>query len=128
MAASDVALSLPAFDALLALGGLLVLVATSGYVVRISLRRALGPDYEEGIGSEVKDTGFVIGKAENVLVYVLIFAGAYTALALVFAAKSLVRREDITSGDTTYYLAGTMVNFTYSVVFAQIVAAVVGRV
>lgn len=103
-----------------------MLAATSGYVVRVSLRRALGPDYDESIGSEVKDTGFVIGKAENVLVYVLIFAGAYTALALVFAAKSLVRREDITSGDTTYYLAGTMVNFTYSVVFAQAVAVLVG--
>ena len=114
--------------ALVTIGGLLALVATSGYVVRISLRRALGSDYEEGIGSEVRDTGFVIGKAENVLVYVLIFAGAYTALALVFAAKSLVRREDITSGDTTYYLAGTMVNFTYSVVFAQAVAVVVGLV
>ena len=127
MAGSDLALSPTAPRALLMVGGLLVLVATSGYVVRISLRRALGPDYEEGIGSEVKDTGFVIGKAENVLVYVLIFAGAYTALALVFAAKSLVRREDITSGDTTYYLAGTMVNFTYSVVFTQAIAVLVGR-
>ena len=118
-----------AFDpyrALVAIAGLLVLAATSGYVVRVSLRRALGPDYGESIGSEVKDTGFVIGKAENVLVYVLILAGAYTALALIFAAKSLVRREDITSGDTTYYLAGTMVNFTYSVVFAQSVAVLLG--
>ena len=128
MAASDFTLSLAAFRVLVTVAGLLVLAATSGYAVRISLRRALGPDYEEGIGSEVKDTGFVIGKAENVLVYVLIFAGAYTALALVFAAKSLVRREDITSGDTTYYLAGTMVNFTYSVVFAQSVAVLVGLV
>ena len=127
MAPSDLVLSLSVFRVLLTVGGLLVLVATSGYVVQVSLRRALGTDYEEGIGSEVKDTGFVIGKAENVLVYVLIFAGAYTALALVFAAKSLVRREDITSGDTTYYLAGTMVNFTYSVVFARAVAVLVGH-
>ena len=127
MAVSDVTLSTAAFSVLAPIAGLLVLVATSGYVVRVSLRRALGPDYESAIGSEVRDTGFVIGKAENVLVYVLIFSGAYTALALVFAAKSLVRREDITSGDTTYYLAGTMVNFTYSVVFAQVVAVVVGR-
>lgn len=115
------------YRAIVTFGGLLALVATSGYVVRFSLQYALESDYDESIGSEVKDTGFVIGKAENVLVYVLIFAGAYTALALVFAAKSLVRREDITSGDTTYYLAGTMVNFTYSVVFAQVVAVLVGR-
>lgn len=114
------------YRVIVTVGGVLALVATSGYVVRFSLRRALGPDYEESIGSEVKDTGFVIGKAENVLVYVLILAGAYTALALIFAAKSLVRREDITSGDTTYYLAGTMVNVTYFVVFAQAVAVLVG--
>lgn len=111
---------------LVTIGGLLLLAATSGIVVRASLSYALGSDYDDSIGSEVKDTGFVIGKAENVLVYVLILAGAYTALALIFAAKSLVRREDITSGDTTYYLAGTMVNFTYSVVFAQAVAVSVG--
>jgi len=117
--------SLVGYQGLETLAGLLVLVATSGYVVRFSLRYALGPDYEQSIGSEVKDTGFVIGKTENVLVYVLILAGAYTALALIFAAKSLVRREDITSGDTTYYLAGTMVNFTYSVVFAQALATLV---
>lgn len=108
-------------------GGLVALVVTSGYVVRASLSYALGSDYGTDIGSEVKDTGFVIGKAENVLVYVLILAGGYTALAVIFAAKSLVRREDITSGDTTYYLAGTMVNFTYSVVFARSVAVLVGR-
>lgn len=125
MAVGEFTSPVTGFGALLTIGGLLVLTATSGYVVRASLRRALGPDYEESIGSEVRDTGFVIGKAENVLVYVLILAGAYTALALVFAAKSLVRREDITSGDTTYYLAGTMVNFTYSVVFAQAVAVLV---
>ena len=126
MVPSELVSSPGTFRLLVLLGGLLALAATSGYVVRLSLRYALGSDYGESIGSEVKDTGFVIGKAENVLVYALILAGAYTALALVFAAKSLVRREDITSGDTTYYLAGTMVNFTYSVVFAQTVAVLVG--
>lgn len=87
MAAGDFVLSLGAFRVLVVIGGLFALAATSGYVVRVSLRRALGRDYDESIGNEVKDTGFVIGKTENVLVYVLIFAGAYTALALAFAAK-----------------------------------------
>lgn len=123
--ASEFFQSIAVFRPLLTVAGLLVLVATSGYVVRFSLAYALGADYAESIGSEVRDTGFVIGKAENALVYVLILAGAYTALALIFAAKSLVRREDITSGDTTYYLAGTMVNFTYSVVFAEVARGIV---
>ena len=126
MVAAEVVRLLTGVDGVVVVGGLLALVVTSGYVVRASLSYALGSDYSVAIGSEVKDTGFVIGKAENVLVYVLILAGAYTALAVIFAAKSLVRREDITSGDTTYYLAGTMVNFTYSVAFAQVVAVLVG--
>lgn len=126
MVAAEVVRLLTGVDGVVVVGGLLALVVTSGYVVRASLSYALGSDYSAAIGSEVKDTGFVIGKAENVLVYVLILAGAYTALAVIFAAKSLVRREDITSGDTTYYLAGTMVNFTYSVAFAQVVAVLVG--
>lgn len=126
MVSADHLQALVGVRGLVTIGGLLLLAATSGIVVRASLSYALGSDYDDSIGSEVKDTGFVIGKAENVLVYVLIFAGAYTALALIFAAKSLVRREDITSGDTTYYLAGTMVTFTYSVVFAQAVAVYIG--
>jgi len=44
---------------------------------------------------------------------------AYTALALIFAAKTVVRKEDI-KNNTLYYLAGTMVNVTYSILFSVI--------
>lgn len=40
----------------------------------------------------------------------------YTALAIVFAAKAIVRREDM-SKNSLFFLAGTMVNVTYSVMF-----------
>ena len=76
----------------------------------------MGTDLSAGVDANQRDTGRVIGKCENVLVLTLVFVGAYTALGLVFAAKSVVRREDMTSGDTTWYLAGTLVNFTYSIV------------
>lgn len=62
-----------------------------------------------------QDTGWLIGRLENVLVLTLVYLGAYTALSIIFAAKSFVRREDIASGDTAYYLAGTLINFTYSI-------------
>ncbi|MCU4751327.1 hypothetical protein OB919_04920 [Halobacteria archaeon AArc-curdl1] len=62
-----------------------------------------------------QDTGWLIGKMENVLVLTFVLQGAYTALSIIFAAKSFVRKEDISSGNTTYYLAGTLLNFTYSV-------------
>lgn len=63
-----------------------------------------------------EDTGWLIGRLENVIVLTLVLAGEYTALSIVFAAKSWVRREDIASENTTYYLAGTLANFTYSIV------------
>lgn len=43
---------------------------------------------------------------------------------VVFAAKSIVRREDMTSGDTTWYLAGTLVNFTYSIVVGVVAVGI----
>lgn len=96
--------------------GYVVLLATSTRVVGYFLERWTGTDLSAGVDANQRDTGRVIGKCENVLVLTLVFVGAYTALGLVFAAKSVVRREDMTSGDTTWYLAGTLVNFTYSIV------------
>jgi len=63
-----------------------------------------------------EDTGTVIGKTENVLVLSLMLLQAYTALGVIFAAKSIVRKSDMDQNDTSYYLTGTLANFTYSVV------------
>jgi hypothetical protein len=102
------------------------LLGTSSYVVNSGLRRA-GRD-PATIDEAVRDTGTVVGKVENVLVLSLIFAGAYTALAIVFGAKSLVRIEDTESEDSTYYLTGTLVNFTWSVVVGLAARAVAAGV
>ncbi|MEF8773333.1 MAG: hypothetical protein V5A23_08000 [Halobacteriales archaeon] len=91
----------------LLVGSYPVLVLTSGHVVRHALDIA-GQDP----GEEQADTGQVIGKLENVLVLTVVHLHAFTALGLIFAAKSLVRKEDVDSGDTTYYLTVTLANFT----------------
>jgi hypothetical protein len=75
-----------------------------------------------------KDTGWLIGRLENVVVLTLVIAGQYTALSIIFAAKSWVRIEDTASENTTYYLAGTLVNFTYSIVFGVGLVQVLGGV
>lgn len=67
-----------------------------------------------------RDVGTIVGKAENVLLPTFILAEAYTALSVIFAAKGLVRRDDIRK-NTLYYLAGTMTNFTYSVAIGFII-------
>ncbi|MCU4800018.1 hypothetical protein OB920_06505 [Halobacteria archaeon HArc-gm2] len=96
-----------------------LLVATSGYVVAGSLRFA-GAD----VGEEEADTGRAVGKVENVLILTLTLLGAYTALGLVFTAKSIVRYQDISSGNTTYYLTGSVANVTYSLVYGVALARV----
>ena len=80
----------------------------------------------EGEADAEEDTGWLIGRIENVLVLTLILVGAYTALSIIFAAKSWVRYEDTASSDSTYYLAGTLVNFTYSIVFGLVTVRVLG--
>jgi hypothetical protein len=87
-----------------------VLVATSGAVVRSVLNSV--EDREEPSQREL-DVGAIVGKTENVLVFTFVVVDAYAALSIVFAAKSIVRREDMQQ-NSLFYLAGTLVNFTYS--------------
>lgn len=91
-----------------------ILLGTSTIVVNGGLSLFTGEQLTNDTDVD-QDTGWLIGKMENVLVLTFVLQGAYTALSIIFAAKSFVRKEDISSGNTTYYLAGTLLNFTYSV-------------
>ncbi|RBI64299.1 hypothetical protein DMJ13_07415 [halophilic archaeon] len=99
--------------------GYLALLATSGRVVTTALSWA-DETYGDDVSDEQRDIGVIVGKAENVLLLTFVLVGAYTALAVVFAAKSIVRREDM-KNDSLFYLAGTLVNFTYSFVVGLLV-------
>lgn len=93
-----------------------VLFATSGWVVKRGLNLA---DVERSDDFSV-DTGTVIGKVENTLILSLVLVGAYTALSVVVAGKSVVRQADMDGSDSSYYLVGTLVNFLYSVVLSLV--------
>lgn len=112
-------------DAAVRVGVYAVLLGSSSLVVAGGLRYFTG-DALAGGGDIDEDTGWLIGKLENVLVLTFVLQGAYTALSIVFAAKSFIRREDTSSGNTTYYVAGTLLNFTYSVVVGLIAVALFG--
>jgi hypothetical protein len=102
------------WDLLAALGGCGVLLVTSGLVVNGVLSRISHRPVSEMVDKPKRDTGFVVGKCENILVLVFVVLGAYTALGLVFAAKAVVRVDDARR-EPLFYLAGTMVNVTYSI-------------
>lgn len=92
--------------------GYLGLLATSGVVVTRAL--AFVPSDDDVPTGRERDVGALVGKCENVLTLTFVLAGAYTALAVVFAAKGIVRKDDIEK-NSLFYLAGTLVNLTYSV-------------
>lgn len=90
----------------------LVTVLTSGFVVRALLSHA-GQATPEG----AEGPGFVIGKLEDILVVTFVLLSAYTALALVFAAKNIVRR-DADKEHESYYVLGTLANFTWAFILS----------
>jgi hypothetical protein len=69
------------------------------------------------------DPGAVIGKCENILSLTFILAGEATGLALIFAAKSIVRKDEIQK-NPSYYLGGTLVNLVWAVLVGFAMRAV----
>lgn len=106
--------------------GYCVLVVTSGKLVNYIIHH-ISKDVMPEPSREVRDTGFVIGKCENLLLLTFMVLDAYTALALIFTAKAIVRAEDMKK-QPLYFLAGTMVNVTYSIMVGLIIKILIARV
>ena len=105
--------------------GYIFLLGTSGKVLNFILSRISSKPLSQTISKEVLDTGFVIGKCENFLILTFMFLQQYTALALVFASKTIARREDM-SKNSLFFLAGTMINVTYSIMIGLVVMLLIG--
>lgn len=100
-------------------GGYLILLCTSGKILRYIIYKSSGEQMNQKIDKKALDTGFIIGKCENFLILTFMLLGDYTALAVIFAAKAIVRSEDM-SKNSLYFLAGTMINITYSILIGLI--------
>lgn len=97
--------------------GLAITMSLSGRIV-VGL---LNPTEEQ------KKGGNIIGKCENIIAYVMVLIGEVTGLAIIFAAKSLVRGESAKASreDATYYIGGTLVNLVWSVGMALVVRTLI---
>ncbi|MFG0330146.1 MAG: hypothetical protein ACF8PN_09640 [Phycisphaerales bacterium] len=116
----------------------IITVALSGEVVGAFMKRLEGGD---GAGPPAEnssspagddhptrlqrlDTGMVIGKCENIITVTFVLLGQETGLALIFGAKSIVRREDIKK-NPRYYLGGTLINLCWGLLVAVTTRALV---
>ncbi|MEO0465337.1 MAG: hypothetical protein AAF216_02245 [Pseudomonadota bacterium] len=73
---------------------------------------------------DIKSTGFWIGFCETFLIFVLVYAGAFNALAIIIGAKQFVRSEKIKE-NPSYYLLGTLTNLAIAVVAALIASTLI---
>jgi len=101
--------------------GYVITLLSSSTIVRSVISKIAKEDFKK-ISKVTLDTGLVVGLCENVLIVTFILVEAYTAIALVFTAKSIVRSRAMQE-KPEYYLVGTMVNVTYSILMGFIIKA-----
>lgn len=104
--------------------GMSLLLSTSGVVVTTTFK-ILGIKLPQA-GNEDKLYGKIFGKCENVIIYILVLLEGYTALALIFTGKAIVRNED-KEKLSVFHLAGTMINTAYSILIAFLAKYLIGK-
>lgn len=72
----------------------------------------------------LRAVGFWIGVCEAFLIFVFVFNGAFSALAIVMGAKEFIRKEKIEE-NPAYYLLGTLLNFAIALGFAVLAQALI---
>lgn len=103
-----------------------LLLLTSGKVINYILQTFIKKDLQDVADDDnpvaVKErlaAGIIIGKCENILILAFVILEAYTAIAIVITAKTMVRKEEIEK-NSMYFLAGTLINVSYSVLVGLI--------
>lgn len=84
-------------------------------LLRAILRFVQSTKKEVSLGIDFRDHGTWIGLCEHFLVVSFVLLDQYTALALIFGAKELARKDDVIA-DPGYYLLGTLLNICLSLV------------
>ncbi|MDD4050583.1 MAG: hypothetical protein PHR28_01615 [candidate division Zixibacteria bacterium] len=110
------------FNAAIVILGYILTFALSGLVVRFILNRCdkKSPAEVKAPASPDMDLGMIIGKCENFLGITFVLADQVTGLALLFAAKSILRAKDMRN-NPKYFLGGTMVNFSFTMFMAFLI-------
>jgi hypothetical protein len=122
-------------DYVVIVSGYLLLTLTSGSIVSYLLKQvahktlseaAEGDHPEAKLKKERLAAGKIIGKCENIIILSFILMEAYTALALVVTAKTLIRKEEIERNEM-YFLVGTLTNVSYSVLIGFIMRLLIAK-
>ncbi|OYW88428.1 MAG: hypothetical protein B7X53_00745 [Hyphomonas sp. 34-62-18] len=75
------------------------------------------PESTKGRVFDLGSTGFWIGLCETLLIFILVSAQQFSALAIIIGVKQFVRSDKIQQ-NPSYYLLGTFCNLTIATLFA----------
>ena len=101
-----------------------ILIIAFGYVGgffigSFFLRRILifvDPSIKDSIKPDIRKVGVWIGICEHFLVVTFVLMKEYTAIGLIFAAKEIVRKDDI-KAKPSYFLLGTLLSISFAILF-----------
>ena len=126
------------WDFLIIVIGIAVILFSSNYIVKLvewyidspHKKKRKDEEIKEEKEEEVKESkedkqrrnriGFIIGRCENILILTFILLSEFTALMIIIGVKGLVRGKDI-EDRPGYYLVGTLVNVTISILLSILV-------
>jgi len=91
------------------------------YFIKLMLRR-----YEKEVETRgLIGAGMVIGIVERVMVLTFVLVNQYTAITVIFAAKSIARFNELKDRKMAeYYLIGTLVSITFALLAGIVVRAI----
>ena len=91
------------------------------HLIKLMLRR-----YEKGLGGGLKGAGVVIGVIERIIVLTLVLVDQYTAITVIFAAKSIARFNELKDRKMAeYYLIGTLLSIAFAMIVGIITRLVI---
>jgi hypothetical protein len=103
----------------------------SFWILSVALRSILlliNPELNQKITRKIqlKDPGTWIGLSEFLLILIFVFLAEYTTIAIIFAAKEIVRSDDIKK-NASYYLLGTLLNVVLSLLSSLLIKGLTWR-
>jgi len=88
------------------------------WIIRYAILKKLA-DPSKPTDARSQQVGFWIGFCETLIIFLLVSADQYGALAIILGAKEFVRKEKIQE-NASYYLLGTLVNVSVALVAVRL--------
>ena len=110
-----------AFKISVIISAYIIVSIIGAHFIKLMLRR-----YEKEVEiSGLKSAGMVVGIVERVMVLTFVLVNQYTAITVIFAAKSIARFNELKDRKMAeYYLIGTLVSITFALLVGIAVRAI----